>query len=78
MSSSTRTLRRSWHLLARYLRPHRLPMALLAVTLIATISVQVATPLIASRFINEATGGGAMRTLVDLALLTMALAVAGQ
>lgn len=78
MSSSTRTLRRSWRLLAHYLRPHRLSMSLLAVTLVATIGVQIATPLIASRFINEATSGGAMRTLINLALLTMALAVIGQ
>lgn len=78
VSSSLRALRRSWRLLAHYLRPHRLPMSLLAVTLVATIAVQVATPLIASRFINEATSGAAMRTLVELALLTMALALVGQ
>jgi len=78
VSSSLRALRRSWRLLAHYLRPYRLPMALLAVTLIATIAVQVATPLIAGRFINEATGGGAMDALVTLALLTMALALVGQ
>ncbi len=80
MSSSikTRTLNRYWRLLALYLRPHRLSMSILAVTLVATIGVQIATPLIASRFINEATSGGAMRTLINLALLTMALALVGQ
>jgi len=47
-------------------------------TLGITIGVQVATPLVASRFINEATSGGALRVLVNLALLTMALALVGQ
>jgi len=71
-------MRRYWRLLSHYLAPHRLPIALLALVLGATISVQVATPLIASRFINEATGDGTMRLLVTLALVTMALALAGQ
>jgi len=53
-------------------------MILLGVILAFTIAGQVATPLIASRFINEAIGGGAMRTLIELALLTMALALLGQ
>lgn len=78
MSSSLTALRRYWRLLARYLRPHRLPMALLAVTLVATIAVQVATPFIASRFIDRATGGAAMQSLISLALLTIALALVGQ
>lgn len=78
MSSSIRALDRYWLLLAHYLRPHRPRIALLALTLGASIAVQVATPLIASRFIDEATSGGAMRALVMLALLTMALAMVGQ
>ena len=78
MLSSLRAVRRSWRLLAHYLRPHRLSIALLALTLAATIAVQVATPLVASRFLNEATTGAAMRALVTLALLTMVLALAGQ
>ena len=70
--------KRYWRLLAHYLRPHRLRMALLAGILCSTISVQVITPLVASRFIDQATSGGDMRGLIVLALLTMALALGGQ
>ncbi len=78
MSSSIRALNRYWQLLALYLRPHRTHIVLLAITLCATIGVQVATPLVASRFINEAISGGAMRLLINLALLTMGLALLRQ
>ncbi len=78
VSSSFRATGRYWRLLAHYLQPHRLQIALLAVVLGATIAVQVATPLVASRFINEAVSGAAMRTLVVLALLTMLLGLLGQ
>ncbi|HYH13477.1 MAG TPA: ABC transporter transmembrane domain-containing protein, partial [Thermomicrobiales bacterium] len=78
MSSSLRALGRYWRLLAHYLEPHRLQVALLTVVLFAAIGVQVATPLVASRFINEAVSGATMRTLVTLALLTMLLALVGQ
>jgi len=71
-------LSRYWRLLAHYLRPQWLRMILLAVILCATISAQVATPLVASRFIDQATSGGALRDLIFLALLTMGLALAGQ
>jgi ABC-type multidrug transport system fused ATPase/permease subunit len=73
-----RALRRYWRLLARYLRPHWLRMSLLATILCGTIGVQVATPLVASHFIDQATSGAAMRDLIVLALLTIGLAVAGQ
>jgi ABC-type multidrug transport system fused ATPase/permease subunit len=53
-------------------------MVLLAVILCSAISVQVATPLVASRFINQATSGVEFRGLFVLALLTMALALVGQ
>jgi ABC-type bacteriocin/lantibiotic exporter with double-glycine peptidase domain len=53
-------------------------MLLLAGILAATIATQLATPLVASRFIDAATGGGSMETLLTLALLTMGLAVVGQ
>ncbi|MBA3377736.1 MAG: ABC transporter ATP-binding protein, partial [Chloroflexia bacterium] len=39
---------------------------------------QVAAPLLASRFIDQATSGGPFRDLVVLALLTIVLALAGQ
>ncbi len=71
-------LKRYWRLLAHYLRPHWLWMSLLALILCATICVQVITPLVASRFIDQATSGGNLHDLIVLALLTMGLALAGQ
>jgi ABC-type multidrug transport system fused ATPase/permease subunit len=53
-------------------------MGLLAVILCGTIAVQVVTPLVASRFIDQATSGGALDGLIFLAILTMGLALAGQ
>jgi ABC-type multidrug transport system fused ATPase/permease subunit len=53
-------------------------MGLLAAILCGTIAVQVITPLVASRFIDRATIGGALGELIFLALLTMGLALAGQ
>ena len=70
--------RRYWRLLAHYLRSQWLRMGLLAVILCATIGVQVVTPVVASHFIDQATSGGDLRGLIVLALLTMALALAGQ
>ncbi|MGN6757836.1 MAG: ABC transporter ATP-binding protein [Thermomicrobiales bacterium] len=71
-------LRRYWRLLSRYLRPQWPRMMLLAVILGGVIAVQIVTPLVASRFIDQATAGGALRGLIALALLTMALALVGQ
>jgi len=71
-------LNRYWRLLAHYLRPQWPRMGLLALILCGAIGVQVVTPLIASRFIDQATSGGALRDLIVLALLTMALALVGQ
>lgn len=76
MSSPPRRL--NWSLLLRYLRPYRWQMLLLAGILAATIAMQLATPLVASMFIDAATGDGAMDTLLSLAVLTMALALLGQ
>jgi len=75
---SFHTLSRYWRLLARYLRPQRPRMGLLAVILCGTIAMQVGTPLVASRFIDRATTGGALSELIFLALLTMGLALVGQ
>ncbi len=73
-----RVVSRDFRLLAHYLRPQWLWMGLLAITLCCTIAVQVATPLVASHFIDQATSGGALRDLITLALLTMGLALAEQ
>jgi ATP-binding cassette subfamily B protein len=70
--------RRYWRLLSRYLRPQWPRMALLMVILGGVIAVQIITPLVASRFIDQATTGGALRGLIALAVLTMALALVGQ
>lgn len=78
LQRSFQSLNRSGRLLAHYLQPHRLRMALLAVILCATIGVQVAAPLIASRFIDRATAGGTLRGLIALALLTMLISLLGQ
>jgi ABC-type multidrug transport system fused ATPase/permease subunit len=75
---SFHTLSRYWRLLARYLRPQWPRMGLLAVILCGTIAVQVITPLVAGRFIDQATTGGVLDELIFLALLTMGLALAGQ
>jgi ABC-type multidrug transport system fused ATPase/permease subunit len=69
---------RSWWLLSTYLGPHRWRIALLVLILAATIATQVATPLVASRFIDRAVAGDPMRTLVFLAVLTMILALVAQ
>ncbi|HET8523367.1 MAG TPA: ABC transporter ATP-binding protein [Thermomicrobiales bacterium] len=75
---SIRALNRYWTLLSTYLRVEWPQVALLGVILCATIGVQVATPLVASRFIDEATTGGALRDLTRLALATVGLALVGQ
>ena len=71
-------LSRYWRLLDRYLRPEWPRIGLLAAILGGTICVQVATPLVASRFIDQATSGRPLRDLSALALLTIGLAVVGQ
>ena len=71
-------LNRYWRLLACYLRPQWLRMVLLALILVGTIAVQVATPLVTSYFIDQATSGGDLHNLIGLALLTMLLALGGQ
>jgi ABC-type multidrug transport system fused ATPase/permease subunit len=53
-------------------------MCALAVILLGAIAVQMITPLVASRFIDRATSGGAVNELIWLALLTMGLALAAQ
>lgn len=78
MSSTASRHRLNWRLLVRYLSPHRWQLALLGAILAATIAIQLATPLVASRFIDLATGGGPMDTLITLALVTMLLALLGQ
>jgi ATP-binding cassette subfamily B protein len=72
------SLNRYSRLLAHYLRPQWLRMGFLAVVLGGAISVQVVTPLVASRFIDQATSGGALRGLIILALVAIGLSLGGQ
>jgi ABC-type multidrug transport system fused ATPase/permease subunit len=72
------TYRLNWRLLARYLRPYRGQMLLLAGILAATIATQLVTPLVVSRFIDAAISDGSMETLLTLAALTMGLAILSQ
>ncbi|HET7036478.1 MAG TPA: ABC transporter ATP-binding protein [Thermomicrobiaceae bacterium] len=72
------SLARYRRLLTRYLRPEWPRMLLLALILGATIGVQVAAPLVGSRFVDQATAGAPLRALTLLALLSLVLAVLGQ
>src|SRR5215218_5998468 len=67
-------------LLATYLRPQRASVAVLAVLLVASIALQIAGPQVLGRFIDVATGaaGGAGADLRSIALLFVAVALAGQ
>lgn len=78
MSSATPPRPLNWRVLVRYLHPYGRQVLILAGILGATIAIQLATPLVASIFIDNAIGGGAMDTLVALAVLTMVLALIGQ
>ncbi len=81
MAVATRSFhapRRYWRLLSRYLRPEWPRVWALAAILCATIGLQVVAPLVASRFIDRATSGAALRELILLALLTMGLALVRQ
>ncbi|HET7094577.1 MAG TPA: hypothetical protein VFI22_13885, partial [Thermomicrobiales bacterium] len=72
------SLQRYRRLLARYLRPHWPHMLMLAAILFGAIAAQVAAPLVASRFIDQAVAGAPLSLLVRLALLATGLALAGQ
>lgn len=78
MTHFFQALKRYWRLLAHYLRPQWRRMVLLAVILCCTMCVQVATPLVTSYFIDQATSNGAIRDLILLAGLTIGLALVGQ
>lgn len=68
----------SFVFLKAYLRPYQRSIALLALVLVATIAIQIATPLIAARFIDDAIGGSSRQRLTFLALATIVLALLGQ
>ncbi len=78
MSATASSHHLDWSLLVRSLRPFQKEVFSLAAVLAITIAIQLATPLVAARFIDRATGGAAGETLIALALLTVVLALVGQ
>jgi ATP-binding cassette subfamily B protein len=78
VSSRIAENRLNWRLLVDYLSPYRWQVLLLGVILATTLAVQLATPLVASRFLDAAIGDASLESLLVLAGLTMLLAVAGQ
>ena len=65
MSSASPSHRLNWLLLLRYLSPYRWQALLLAGILAATIAIQLATPLLAGRFIDVAVLNAAVMPKVD-------------
>jgi ABC-type multidrug transport system fused ATPase/permease subunit len=70
--------RLDWRLLLHYLSPQRWQVLHLGGILAATLVVQLATPLVASRFLDAAVGSASLDSLLTLAGFTMLLAVMGQ
>jgi ABC-type multidrug transport system fused ATPase/permease subunit len=78
VSTGISSQRLNWRLLVSYLSPYRWQVLLLGAILAATLAVQLATPLVASRFLDAAVGNASLDSLLALAGLTMILAVIGQ
>ncbi|HET9014176.1 MAG TPA: ABC transporter ATP-binding protein, partial [Thermomicrobiaceae bacterium] len=72
------SLRRYQRLLSGYLRPEWPRLALLTLVLAGAIAAQVVAPLLASRFIDNASSGAALRQLAVLSLLAIGVALAGR
>jgi ABC-type multidrug transport system fused ATPase/permease subunit len=64
-----------WRLLARYLIPQRGRVSLLALLLLASIALQLASPLVLKRFIDRALDGDALRALLLIAGLYIGFAI---
>ena len=65
-------------LLATYLWPQWGRVAMLAVLLLVSISLQIFNPLVLGYFIDTAVAGGAMQTLLNAALLFVGIALVSQ
>jgi len=72
------TPRDIWRLLAVYLRPQRGRVALLAMLLVASTGIQLASPLVIRAFIDRAQAGSALSTLLLVAAIYIAAAFAAQ
>ncbi len=64
-----------WRLLAQYLIPQRGRVSLLALLLLASTGLQLASPLVLRRFIDRALEGDALRTLMLIAGLYIGFAI---
>jgi ATP-binding cassette subfamily B protein len=71
-------LRQYWTLLVKYLRLQRSWVLLLALLLLGSISLQLVNPQIMRGFIDTAQAGGTAATLLQTALLFIAVALAHQ
>jgi ABC-type multidrug transport system fused ATPase/permease subunit len=65
-------------LLTTYLRPQRSRVAILAALLLSSIGLQLYNPQILRRFIDSATAGAALQTLINAAILFIVVALAQQ
>jgi ABC-type multidrug transport system fused ATPase/permease subunit len=63
----------SLEFLKHYLRPHRGSTALLAAIIVVTIALQIATPVLTGRFIDRATDGDPVRSLITIAVATIVI-----
>jgi len=72
------SLRQYGELLAKYLRPQWVRVALLAAVLLGSIGLQLTNPQITRYFIDTAANGGALELLVGAALLFLGIALFNQ
>ena len=75
MTTMRTSPREYWRLLAVYLAPQRGRTALLGLFLVASISIQLVSPLILRRFIDRASEGATLHTLLILAGLYVGFAI---
>ncbi len=68
----------SLQFLAHYLRPYRVTALALAMLIIATIAMSIATPIFVGRFIDQALASASMRTLITTALIALTFSVFAQ
>jgi ATP-binding cassette subfamily B protein/ATP-binding cassette subfamily C protein len=68
-------LKQYWNLLSNYLKPQQGRVIGLAIALLSTIALQLLNPQLLGTFIDTATMGGAMQTLVAIALAFIGVAV---
>ena len=71
-------LRQYLRLLAKYLKPQSRRSALMGVLLLASIGLQLANPQVLRYFIDTATGGGKVASLMVAALLFIGIALTNQ